>query len=305
MKINETVTIIGGSGFIGSYVVKELAKFGCKIQVVAKHATHAQHLRTCGAVGQIALVDRDVTNFQELDKIIKASDYVVNLVGILFQKKRSTFKKMHIEVPSKIAELCSKHKVKKLIHISALGIDQSSKTSLYARSKLDGEKEVLLRYPQAIILRPSVVFGAEDNFMNLFAWISKFSPFLPLIGGGYSKFQPVYVEDVAKAIALCITETSHKFDGGKFNLGGPTKYTFREILTYILEVTDRRRLFVPIPFGIAKFKAFFLELMPSPLLTRDQVELLKYDNIVQGQNGLDVMKIKPTALEAIAPRYLG
>lgn len=304
MKVTETITIIGGSGFIGSYVVQELAKLGCKILVVSRHASCAQHLRPCGAVGQIALVDRDITNFQALEKIIRSSDYVVNLIGILYQKKGHTFKKMHTEVPAKIAELCTKYKVKKLIHMSALGIDESSKTSLYAKSKFEGEREVLHKYSKAVVLRPSVVFGAEDNFINLFAWISKFSPVFPLIGGGQNKFQPVYVEDIARVARVIITEPSRKFEGGKFNLGGPKKLTFKEILALILEITKRKRLFLPIPFAWAKFKAYFLEYMPKPLLTRDQVELLKYDNVVHGPNGFDMFKIKPTAMESILPKYL-
>ncbi len=300
---DKIITIFGGSGFIGSYVVRELAKTGAKIKVVGRYASSASHLRTTGAVGQIALVDAKLNDKSVIDTLIKGSEIVINLVGILAEKRKASFEDIHISLPSSIAESCKKHNVESLIHISALGVDQV-KTSSYAKSKLAGEKEVLKHFPQATILRPSVVFGPEDNFINLFNWISKFSPFLPLIGGGYNLFQPVYVGDVALAISRAIESKPKLVQGKIFEIGGPIQYSMKEIMKLILNTTGRKRLLLPIPFFLAKFKAFFLEFMPKPLLTRDQVELLKYNNIVSKENGLTNLGIQPTPLEGIIKSYL-
>ncbi len=300
---DKIITIFGGSGFIGSYVVSELAKTGAKIKVIGRYASSASHLRTTGAVGQIALIDANLNDKSIIESLVKGSSVVVNLVGILFEKGKTTFETTHVTFATNIAESCKKHNVESLIHISALGVDQV-KTSSYAKSKLAGEKEILKHFPQATILRPSVVFGPEDNFINLFNWISKFSPFLPLIGGGYNLFQPIYVGDVAKAIHNCIESKPKLIQGKILEIGGPTQYSMKEIMKLILNTTGRKRLLLPIPFFIAKFKAFFLEFMPKPLLTRDQVELLKYNNIVSKENGLSNLGIQPTPLEGIIKSYL-
>jgi uncharacterized protein YbjT (DUF2867 family) len=300
---DKIITIFGGSGFIGSHVVRELAKTGAKIKVIGRHATSANHLKTTGAVGQIALIDANINDVKVIENLIKGSSIVINLVGILFEKRSSTFEYLHTKLAATIAELCAKNNVERFIHISALGVDKA-RTSKYAKSKFNAEKEVLKLFPKATILRPSVVFGPEDNFINLFNWLSKISPILPLVGGGHTLFQPVYVGDVAKAVLSCTEIRSQKVFGKTFELGGPQQYSFKEILQLILATTGRKRLLLPIPTFIAKFKAFFLEFMPRPLMTRDQVELLKYNNIISKDNGLTLLNITPTPMETVIATYL-
>ncbi len=300
---NKIITVFGGSGFIGTYVVKELAKTGAKIKVIGQHATCASHLRTTGTVGQIALIDANLNNKETIDKLVSGSNIVINLVGILFEKKSAKFQDIHTKLAANIAECSATHNVERLIHISALGVDKA-KTSEYAKSKFAAEKEVLRLFPRATILRPSVVFGPEDSFINLFSWLSKISPILPLIGGGHTLFQPVYVGDVAKAVITCISSRVQKVCGKTFELGGPIQYSFKEILQLILQISARKRLLLPIPFFMAKFKAFFWEFMPKPLLTRDQVELLKYNNILTKENGLNTLGISPTPMDTTIAKYI-
>jgi NADH dehydrogenase len=304
IKRSDTITVFGGSGFIGKYVVKELAKTGAKIKVIGKHATTAAELRTTGAVGQISLIEIDIHDRGAITEAINGSKYVVNLVGILFEKKATTFDHTHIRFASTLAELCFKQKIERLVHISALGVDKSKASSIYAKTKFEAEKEVLKFFPNATIIRPSVVFGAEDNFINLFNWISKISLFLPLIGGGHTLFQPVYVGDIARFISRALETSKSKVCGKVFELGGPHQYTFKEIMQLILSISGRKRLLVPIPVALANMKAYFFEFMPKPILTRDQVRLLEYNNIVSKENGLETLGINPTAMEAILPSYV-
>lgn len=302
IKKNSIVTIIGGSGFLGTYVARRFAALGVRVQVLSRNATRkAMDLKVAGAVGQVAIIDCDAKNYKKLEQYIKQSDYVVNLVGLLFSRGSQNFKAMHNELPAKIAEMCAAHGIKGLVQISALGVDKSS--SQYAKTKLQGEKAVLSAFKNAVILRPSVMFGAEDSFINMFNDISKISPVLPLIGGGHTKFQPVYVDDVANAIVRCVEDISSTA-GKIYELGGPKKYAFKEILEYILKTTHRNRVLVPVPFWAAKIKAFFLQFLPKPLLTPDQVESLRYDNVVSDKNGFEALSIKPTPMEAIVPTYI-
>lgn len=302
-KRDEVITIIGGSGFLGSYIVRELAQTGARINVVSRTASRHLDLKVNGYVGQIALTDIDVANEKSLEKVIKGSTYVINLIGILFEKGKRTFEKLHAELPKSIGELCKKYKVKKLVHLSALGIDKA-KTSKYAQSKLKGEKNIKSAFPDVTILRPSVIFGPEDNFTNLFNWMSKISPFLPLIDGGKTVFQPVYVGDVAKVVKEAITSKKNEFEGKTLELGGPEQLSFEQILHTIQEITGRKRIMLPTPFSIAKAQAFFCEFAPTPLLTRDQVELLKYDNIVFNENGFSQFNFKPHRFKLISATYL-
>lgn len=302
MKRKEIVTLLGGSGFIGSNIVKEIASTGVRIKVVSRNASACGELRVCGYVGQIALVDADITNEKELEKAIKGSDYVVNLIGILFEKGKRTFEKMHVDVAEKVAKLCSKHKVKKLIHFSALGCDKAV-TSKYAKTKLKGEEVVKTNYAGATILRPSVVFGAGDNFTNLINWMSKISPVIPLIGGGHTVFQPIYVGDLANIIASILNDSSKKHLGKTYELGGPTKISFKDVALKVLKISGKRRILVPVPFFWANIKAFFLEFMPQPLLTRDHVELLKYDNVTKKNGALGFIN-HPAELDIMLGKYI-
>ncbi|MDF3047124.1 MAG: hypothetical protein K0R73_242 [Candidatus Midichloriaceae bacterium] len=304
IRDNPIVTVIGGAGFLGSYVVRRLAKLGFRIQVLSRNASlKAQKLNIAGAVGQIALIDSDATNYKKLEKCIEKSDYVVNLIGTLYSRGRQNFEALHHVLPQKVAELCTKHKVKKFVHVSAL-LSEDAGDSQYAKSKLAGEKAILKHYPNASILRPSVLFGAEDNFINMFNNMSKISLFMPLIGGGNTKFQPVYVDDVAASISACLQDKEGITNGKIFELGGPKVYSMRAIMELILKITGRKRLFLSIPFPIAKTIACFTGALPKPLLTLDQVNLLKHDNILTKQDGLKELGIKPRHLEIIVPTYL-
>ncbi len=301
IDVNDTITIFGGNGFIGSYIVKELAKTGAKIKIISRYPEENNQLKVCGAVGQITFIRGDVTSFEDIERNIQGSDYVINLVGILFEHGNQKFKSLHVEAAKNIALSCSNNHVKRLIHFSALGIDKN-RSSKYAVTKLKGEKEVLKVFPSTIVIRPSVVFGVEDNFINMFMRLARFSPILPLIGGGNVKFQPVYVADVAKAVKECMIREG--VVGKVFELGGPKTYTLKEVYQLILKLINKQRMLINLPFSIAKIQAFFLEFLPNPLLTRDQIELLKTDNILLGKNGLEELGISPASMEAILPGFI-
>ena len=230
---------------------------------------------------------------------------VINLVGILFERGRQRFDAVQAFGAEAVALAASAFGAR-MVHVSALGADENS-PSAYARSKGMGEKLVLAATPAATVLRPSIVFGPEDDFFNRFASLARFMPALPLVGGGHTKFQPVYVGDVAEAVVAAVEERTTP--GTIYELGGPAVKSFKEILEYVLAVTERRRLLVPLPFGLAQLQAFFLQFLPKPLLTPDQVELLKRDNVVSEEavregRTLAALGIEPTAIEAIAPSYL-
>lgn len=304
-KINTkpVITVLGGNGFIGSYIVKELAKTKAIINVVARHASHATHLKMYGSVGQICLTDANVLDEKQLTNVMMGTDILVNTIGLLTEKSKQSFYNAHTLLPERIGKLATKYGIQKVIHISSLAAEQAP-TSIYAKTKLEGEKLLTKHFANAVILRPSVVFGPEDNFFNLFANLATFLPALPLIGGGHAKMQPVYVNDIAVAISKIVLLPEYKLPTHILELGGPAQYSFKDILQYILKVLDKKRLLVPLPFALAKTQAFFMELMPHPLLTRDQVELLKYNNVVQGENGLKLLGIYPTAMQLIVPEFL-
>jgi len=227
---------------------------------------------------------------------------VVNLVGILYETRKQKFENIHSKFPELLSKLCNEHGIEKFIHLSALGINEDVK-SMYMRTKLQGEKNILNNFDNSIILRPSIVFGPEDKFFNQFASLSQFLPFLPLIGGGQTKFQPIYVGDVAKAIAT-ILETE-EIDNKIYELGGAEIFTFQQLMNILLKEIQKRRFLIPIPFSIAKFMARILQLFPKPLITTDQIEMLKEDNVVSNNYGtlLD-LNIEPTTIESILPHYI-
>lgn len=300
---NSIVTILGGNGFIGQHIVAELAKSGAVIRVIGRNATDAKQLMTTGYVGQVALIDMDLKDEAKLQAAIKSSDVVINLIGIMHISGKQTFQRMHIELAEKIAKLCTLNDVKRLVHISALGIDHALNSN-YAKSKLEAEFQILKYYPKAIILRPSVVFGPGDSFINLFNSIASFSPFIPLIGGGKTKFQPIFVSDLAKAVSLSLEQRHKNLCGEILEIGGPNILTLKEMMQIMLAVTDRKRWLINIPFSLAMIQAFFMELLPAALLTRDQVALLKYNNVINGVNGLKTLGIKPTTFQAGIFHYL-
>jgi NADH dehydrogenase len=303
--VNKLVTVFGGSGFIGRHVVRALAKRGYRIRVAVRRPDLAGFLQPLGRVGQIHAVQANLRHPPSVEAATRDSDAVVNLVGILFERGRQRFDGVHARGAETVA-LAAAAFGATLVHGSALGADENA-PSLYARSKAMGEKLVLAAMPAATIMRPSIVFGPEDSFFNRFASIARFSPVLPLIGGGKTRFQPVFVGDVARAVADAVDEKTRP--GTIYELGGPEVRSFKELMEFMLRVIERRRLLVPIPFPLASLQASFLALLPKPLLTPDQVELLKRDNVVSGQakhegRTLPDLGIEPVSMEVEVPSYL-
>jgi NADH dehydrogenase len=285
---NLTAVVFGGGGFIGRHLVRRLAKTGAVVRVPSRHVSRLGFLRTAGVVGQI--VPEMIATFDdaELRAAIQGADYVINLIGILSEDRKGAFDRVHADLPGRIAAAASAAGVKRLVQVSALGVSADSASS-YARSKAAGEAKVRAAFPAATILRPSIVFGPEDQFFNRFAAMAGMSPALPLIGGGMTRFQPVYVGDVADAIMAALTRSDAP--GKIYELGGPVTYTFKALMELLLAEIGAKRLLVPIPWGIARMQGAFAENLPGKPLTRDQVALLKQDNV------LSVEVILPTYLD--------
>jgi uncharacterized protein YbjT (DUF2867 family) len=293
------VTVFGGSGFLGRHTVRALARAGWRIKVATRHPNRAFFLRPLGTVGQIDFVKCDVADADAVAQAVMGASAVINLTGILFEKGQS-FEDVQAQGAANIAQAAAAAGTNALVHVSAIGADADS-DALYAVSKAEGERAVREAFPNAVILRPSLIFGPEDGFFNKFAAMARIFPGLPLVGGGHTRFQPVFVGDVAQAILMALSRQ----DGRTYELGGPTVYSFKELIQLILRETGRKRLLVPLPFAIASLKAMFLQLLPNPLLTVDQVRLLKHDNVVlPTAAGLSDLGITPTSAEAVVPSYL-
>lgn len=296
----KTACIFGGTGFIGRQVVRELCKAGWRVKVASRAPESAFELKVSGSVGQVVGVPCDYSD-ADIASCVAGCDAVINLVGILFEKKKNTFEKIHVDLPQKIARACAAKQVDRLIHISALGVDRAE--SRYARSKKRGEEEVARFFPAVTILRPSVVFGAGDEFFNRFARMARLAPFLPLIGGEKTKLQPVYVGDIADAVMACLKNPDCK--GRIYELGGPEILGFRQIYLRLFAHTRRARPLIPLPFALARVLGLVLGILPVPPLTADQVDTLRSDNIVApGALTFADLGIAPTALDAVLPSYL-
>src|SRR5216684_26903 len=294
--------ILGGNGFIGRYVVKRLAERGDVLTVGGRRAASAKFLKLKGDVGQVGLVNMAIDDEALLPAFVANNDAVVNLVGILHESGGQLFDRVHHVGPAHLARLAREAGVARFVHISAIGADLRS-SSAYARTKAAGEEAVRDAFPTATILRPSIVFGPEDQFFNRFAALAMISPALPLIGGGETRFQPVYVGDVADAVIRCIDDSTTA--GRTYELGGPKTYTFRALIELLLAEIRRKRLLIDVPFGLASLQARLMSILPNPPVTPDQVEMLKCDNIVSsGMLSLATLGITPTAVEAILPSYL-
>jgi len=299
------VTVFGGSGFLGRHVVRALAREGYRVRNAVRRPDLAGHLQPMGRVGQIHSVQANLRYPASIERALEGADAAINLVGILYERGRQRFEAVQAEGAGHVARAAAAAGAR-LIHVSALGADPDS-PALYGRTKAAGEQAVLAATPQATIFRPSIVFGPEDDFFNRFASMARMMPVLPLVGGGETRFQPVFVGDVAQAIVKAV---GGRTKGGTiYELGGPEVRSFKELMEYVLAVTERRRVLMPLPFGLAKLQAFFLQFMPTPLLTPDQVELLRSDNVVspaalaEGRT-IQALGIEPAALEAIVPSYL-
>jgi NADH dehydrogenase len=305
-NLDTLVTVFGGSGFLGRNVVRALAKREYRIRVAVRRPELAGHLQPLGRVGQIHAVQANLRYPASVEAAMRDSHVAINLVGILAESGAQTFDAVQDAGAGAVAKAAGAVDAR-MVHVSAIGADENSQ-SAYARSKAAGEKAVLAAVPSATILRPSVVFGPEDQFTNRFAALAKVSPMLPLIGGGMTKMQPVYVGDVATAVADAVEGKTRP--GATYELGGPEVLSMREIIEIILATIDRERMLVSLPFGLAKLQALLLQFAPGPLkLTPDQVELLRSDNVVSDVAKaagltLEGLGIAADSLEAIAAQYL-
>jgi uncharacterized protein YbjT (DUF2867 family) len=299
------VTVFGGSGFLGRHVVRSLAKRGYRVRVAVRNPELAFHLQPLGGVGQIQAVQANLRFRWSVDRAVEGADHVVNLVGILHEGGAQRFDAVQDFGARAVAEAARAAKAG-LTHVSAIGADKNSQSN-YARTKGLAEAAVLETVKDAVIMRPSIIFGPEDGFFNKFATMARYAPALPLIGGGLTKFQPVYAGDVAEAIARSIDGA---LKGGKvYELGGPQVRTFKQLLEEMLTVIERKRLLLPLPFWVAKILGTVAGILPSPVITRDQVTLLESDNIVCEQahkDGLTLegMGITPRTMQSILPSYL-
>jgi uncharacterized protein YbjT (DUF2867 family) len=304
-KLETLVTVFGGSGFLGRHVVRALARRQYRIRVAVRRPELCGHLRPMGRVGQIHAVQANLRYPQSIAAALRDADIAVNLVGILFERGRQRFDAVQSEGAAAVA-LAAKAAAARLVHVSAIGADANA-PSHYARSKAEGERHVLATVPEAVIVRPSIVFGPEDDFFNRFAALARMAPALPLPGGGHTRFQPVFAGDIAEAIAKAVDGEAKP--GTIYELGGPDVRTFKELMEFTLATIQRRRLLVPAPFSVLKLQAALLQFLPKPPLTPDQVELLKRDNVVSADalrdgRTLEALGILPESMAAIVPTYL-
>lgn len=299
------ITVYGGSGFLGRHVVRALAKRNYRIRVAVRRPELAGFLQPLGRVGQIHAVQTNLRHAPSVEMAARDARVLVNLVGILFERGRQRFDAVHAYGAEQVALAASAHGAR-MVHVSAIGADANS-SSVYGRSKANAEHLALAAQPSTTIMRPSILFGPEDDFFNRFAALARISPALPLVGGGLTRFQPVFVGDVASAIADAVDGKTRP--GTVYELGGPDVRTFRELMQFVLTTIERKRLLVSLPFVMARAQAAFLQYFPKPVLTPDQVELLRSDNVVSQAatseaRTLQGLGIDPSPIEAIVPSYL-
>ena len=310
--MERTVAVIGGSGFVGRATIEMLTREGARVIVLCRNAERAKFLKTMGVVGQVTLVAGNALNDADLERVIAPADAVINLVGILAEGGTQRFDSLQGELPGRIGEMATRHGLTDVVHVSAIGADAAS-SSTYARSKAAGEAALHAAFADAVILRPSIVFGPRDSFFNRFAGMAMIAPGLPLPGGGRMRMQPVYVGDVVAAIAVALgfraapsVKGAQPVRGGIFELGGPDSYSFKELMQITLAAIGRKRLLVPVPLGLMSLGAMVTGLLPNPPLTMDQVRLLAVDNVVSdGARGLSDLGIAPTSVATILPDYMG
>jgi uncharacterized protein YbjT (DUF2867 family) len=301
------VTIFGGSGFVGRYVTHRMARAGWRVRVAVRRPNEALHVKTYGEVGQVEPILCNVRDEASTRRVIEGADAVVNCVGILQETKFQSFEDVHVDAPEMIARLSAEAGVPKLVHISALGANEGAE-SVYSETKAEGEALVLKAMPNAVILRPSVMFGTEDRFFNLMAELSRLSPILPLFGAD-TKFQPVFVNDVALAVETAVTDD---VEGGIYELGGPKVASLRELANIAMDTAGRRRTILNVPFGLARMQAWGFEMIEKvsgglvpAMITRDQLKMLHVDNVVSdGAAGFVELGITPTAMESVLDSYL-
>ena len=304
-KPETLITVFGGSGFLGRHVVRALAYRGYRVRVAVRRPELAGFLRPMGRVGQIHAVQANLRYPDSVAAAMRDADIAVNLVGLLFERGKQRFDAVMAAGAETVARAASVAGAP-LIHTSAIGADANS-PSHYARAKAAGEQLVMAAQSDSVIMRPSIVFGPEDDFFNRFASLARLVPALPLVGGGHTRMQPVYVADAAAAIAKSVD--GELKPGTVYELGGPDARTFKELMEFVLATIGRRRLLIPVPFALMSFKAAFLQFLPKPPITPDQVELLKRDNVVSDEakrdgRTLEGLGIIPETMDAIVPTYL-
>ena len=300
LEQDSLITVFGGTGFLGRHIVRSLAKRGWRLRIATRRPNEAGHLKTNGSPGQIELVHANIRDDASVAAAMQGADAVVNAVGILFESGKQKFAAVQADGAARVAEAAAQTGIEHMVHVSAIGADAAS-ASLYAQSKAAGEQAVLAAMPGAHILRPSIVVGPEDDFFNRFGAMAMLAPALPLIGGGETRYQPVVVFDVAAAVAACFDGAA----GGTYELGGPDVLSFKQLMRMLLDEISRNRLLVPLPFAAARLIATVAQFMPRPLLTPDQVILLKSDNIVASDaRGLSDLGISAQPIAAILPDYL-
>ncbi|MBC8241025.1 MAG: complex I NDUFA9 subunit family protein [Alphaproteobacteria bacterium] len=296
------ITVVGGAGFLGRYLIRGLARQGLQVRAAVRDPEAAGYLKPMGEVGQVQPIQANIRDAASIARAVAGADMVVNLTGVMFPGGAQSFQAVHVDGAATVARAAHDAGAVRLIHVSAIGAEMDA-DSKYARSKAAGEAAVRDAFPTATIVRPSTMFGPEDKFFNLFARIATILPVMPLLGGGHSRMQPVYVGDVARAIAALLRDEAPT--GGIYELGGPQVLNLAELMAMVCALTGRKRLQVPLPFALAKFEAFFLQILPWHILTMDQVELLKVDNIISGDHpGLAELGVTATTLDAILPSYL-
>ncbi|MEL6576576.1 MAG: complex I NDUFA9 subunit family protein [Pseudomonadota bacterium] len=295
-----TAAIIGGSGFVGRYIAQALAKRGWRVKVGCRRPNEAMFVRPYGVVGQVEPIQCNVRDDASVAAFVAGADAVIYSVGVLYNSGKNTFEAVQAEGPARAAKAAKAAGVPRFVLISAIGAESESE-SVYARTKAEGEEAVLAEYPDAVILRPSIVFGPEDQFFNRFAGMARLSPVIPVVGGS-SRFQPVWVQDVAEAAAKA---TGGEAAPGTYELGGPGVYTFKELIQLMLKVIRRKRGIIDIPIPVGRLQGKVMGLLPDPPLTEDQVLLLKNDNVVaEDAQGFAALGIEPEALEGIIESYL-
>ena len=301
------VTVFGGSGFVGSQIVRQLARRGHRVRVAVRRPGLAYRLRLLGDVGQIEIVQANIRDEESVARALHGAQAGVFSVGVLWQHGRQTFEALQAEGAERVAKAAAAAGIARFVHVSAIGADAAS-PSAYARTKAAGEAAVRQALPDAVIVRPSVVFGPEDDFFNRFGAMAARAPLLPLIGGGKTRLQPVFVADVAAAVATALEDSTAA--GQTFELGGPAVYSFEDLMQLVLQVTGRKRALVALPIGLANVLGSVGDMIGSlgliaPPITSDQVKLLEVDNVVApGARGLADLGVTPTAVEAIIPTYL-
>jgi uncharacterized protein YbjT (DUF2867 family) len=296
------IAIFGAGGFLGKHLMRQLTKLDYRVKVATRNPYLKGYLKPLGSPGQIELFKTNIFNEDDVKKLLNNCDFAINLVGILHENRKQKFNEIHDQFPYLLSRLCKEQGIRNLIHVSALGVEEKNESN-YRQSKLNGEKNIKENFKPSIILRPSVVFGPEDKFFNTFASLAQISPVLPLVGGGKTKFAPIYVGDIAEAIVktLNINNDQPKI----YELGGPENYSFKELMKILLTEIKKKRLLISIPYGFAKFQSYFLQMMPNPLLTPDQVELLKNNSVVSGNYPvLKDLGITGKTIKSILPKYI-